>query len=149
MTDFNRSESLRADFGMSGIAPGGAVATSILQEAEIWTSAHCELLSGIATIWTDLLDRQREAIDASARSFQQMVECRNLADMAQLQQQWLADTARRGASDLSNLTRDSLALTCRVAAGDRLGARSQPSPMRSGARAKSGDEAPVQRAAAE
>jgi hypothetical protein len=149
MTDFNRTESLRPDFGMSGVAPGGAVTTGILQEAEIWTSAHCELLSGIATIWTDLLDRQREAIDASARSLQQMFECRNLADMAELQQQWLADTARRSASDLSSMARDSLALTCRVAAGDRLSARSQSSPMRGEARAKSGDEAPAQRAAAE
>jgi len=76
-------------------------------------------------------------------------ECRNLADIAQLQQQWLADTARRSASDLGSMARDSLALTCRVAARDRLGARSQPSPIRNGARAKSGDEAPVQRAAAE
>jgi hypothetical protein len=149
MTDFNRSESLRADLGMSSVAPGGAVATGILQEAEIWTSAHCELLSGIATIWTDLLDRQREAIDASARSLQQMAECRDLADMAQLQQQWLADTARRSASDLSSLARDSLALTCRVAAGDRLGARSQPSPASGGARVKAGGEASAQRAAAE
>jgi hypothetical protein len=148
MAEFNRTESMRTESAAS-IAPGGAVATGILHEAEIWTSAQCELLAGIGTIWADWLSRQREAIDASARSFQQMVECRNLVDVAQLQQQWLADTARRGASDIGSLARDSVALTWRLAGGDRPGGRGQASPMRSAARAKSGDEATVQRAAAE
>jgi len=143
MTEFNRTES------MSGIAPGGAVATGLLREAETWASAQCEFVSGMRAIWTDWLRRQQEAIDASARSLQQMFECRNPADFAQTQQQWLADTVRRGASDFSTLASESMALTWRVVGADRLGLRGQPSASRVTARAKSGDEAPVHRAAAE
>ncbi len=64
-------------------------------------------LSGMGAIWADWLQRQREAIDASARSFQQMFECRNPADFAQIQQQRLAEAARRGACDMSALACDS------------------------------------------
>jgi len=60
------------------MAPGGAVAAGFLREAEAWTGAQCELLSAMGAIWTDWLRRQHEAIDASARSLQQMLECRNL-----------------------------------------------------------------------
>jgi hypothetical protein len=149
MTEFNRTENMRTESAVSSVAPGGAIATGILHEAEAWTSAQCELLSAIGTIWADWLNRQREAFDAGARSFQQIVESRNLAEIAHIQQQWLADTARRGASDLSSLARDSVALTWRVAGADSLGRRSQSPPTRGATRVRSGDEAPVQRAAAE
>ena len=144
MTEFNRTES-----SASGVAPAGAVAAEVLREAEVWTSAQCELLSGMGAIWTDWLRRQQEAIDASARSLQQMLECRNPADFAQTQQQWLTDTVRRGASDFSTLASESMALTWRVVGADRQGFRGQPSASRVTPRAKSGDEAPVHRAAAE
>src|SRR6266568_8697233 len=144
MTEFNRMET-----NASGVAPPGAVAAEVLREAEAWTSAQCELLSGMGAIWTDWLRRQQEAIDASARSLQQMFECRNPADFAQTQQQWLADTVRRGASDFSTLASESMALTWRVVGADRLGLGGQPSPVRGTGRAKPGDEAPLQRAAAE
>ena len=143
MTEFNRTES------MSGIAPGGAVATGLLREAETWASAQCEFVSGMGAIWTDWLRRQQEAIDASARSLQQMFECRNPADFAQTQQQWLADATRRSASDISTLASESMALTWRVVGADRLGLGGQPPPVRGTGRAKPGDEAPLQRAAAE
>jgi hypothetical protein len=149
MTDFNRSESMRADSAVSGVAPGSAVATSVLREAEAWTSAQWELLSGMGALWTDWLQRQRETIDASSRSFQQIVESRDLADIAHIQQQWLADTARRGASDINTLACDSVALALRIAGPDRFGVRDRSSQMRGTGRAKSGDEAPLQRAAAE
>src|SRR6266851_10485168 len=123
MAEFNRTESIE-----SGIAPGGAVAAGVLREAEAWTSAQCELLSGMGAIWTDWLRRQQEALDASARSLQQMVECRNPADLAQIQQEWLAGTARRSASDISTLASDSMALTWRVVGADRLAERGSASP---------------------
>jgi len=143
MTEFNRTES------MSGVAPGGAVAAGVLREAETWASAQCEFVSGIGTIWSDWLRRQQEAIDASARSLQQMFECRSPADFAQTQQQWFADAARRGGSDITALASESMALTWRVVGADRLGLGGQSSPVRGTGRAKSGDEAPLQRAAAE
>jgi len=151
MTEFNRSESTRTESVGSGIAPGGAVAAGILREAESWASAQCEFVSGMGAIWTDWLRRQQEAIDASARSLQQMFECRNPADFARTQQQWLADATRRGASDLSTLACESMALSWGVVGAHRPGLGGQSSPVRgTGAgRPKSGDEAPLQRAAAE
>jgi hypothetical protein len=149
MTESNRTESNRAESIGSGVAPGGAVAAGLLREAERWASAQCEFVSGIGAIWTDWLRRQQEAIDASARSLQQMFECRNPADIAQAQQRWLADISRRGASDISTLACESMALTRRVVGADRLGQGGQSSPARGAGRAKSGDEAPMPRAAAE
>ena len=143
MTEFNRTES------MSGIAPGGAVAAGFVREAETWASAQCEFVSVMGAIWTDWLWRQQEAIDASARSLQQMFECRNPADFVQTQQQWLADATRRGASDISTLASESMALTWRVVGADRLGLHGRSPPVRGTGRARSGDEAPAQRAAAE
>src|SRR5258708_909380 len=141
MTEFNRTESIG-----SSSAPGGVIAAGVLHEAEAWTSAQCELLSGMGAIWTDWLRRQQEAIDASARSLQQMLECRNPADLAQIQQEWLAGTARRSADDISTIARESMALTCRVVGADRLGEGGRLSPARGTGRGKSTDEAPSQRA---
>src|SRR6266478_1570208 len=125
MTEFNRTESIG-----SGFAPGGTVAAGMLHQAEAWTSAQCELLSGMEAIWTDWLRRQQEAIDAAAHSLQQMFECRNPADFAQTQQQWLADATRRSASDISTLASESMALTWRVVGADRLDLGGQHSPVR-------------------
>ncbi len=143
MTELNRTAST-ADSTIGGIAPGGAVAAGVLREAEAWTGAQCELLSGLGAIWTEWLRRQQEAIDASARSLQQMLECRNPADFAQRQQQWLADATRRSAADFGTLASESMALTWRAVGADRLGGGSQ---VRGEGRAKAGDEAPLQRAA--
>ena len=143
MAEFNRTESV------SGIAPGGAVAAGVLRDAETSASAQCEFVVGMGAIWTDWLRRQQEAIDASARSLQQMFECRNPADLAQIQQEWLAGTAKRSVSDISALACDSMALGWRVVGADRLGSPGKSAPPRSTERAKSADEVPLQRAAAE
>ena len=147
MTDVNRAETTRG-----GTAPGGTIVAGVLRESETWLDAQCELLSGLGTIWTDWLKRQREAINASARSLQRMFECRNLADLAQIQQQFLADSTRRSASDITSLACDSMALTSRVvgaAKADQLAGDGQSSPVRGAVRVKSSEEAPLQRAAAE
>lgn len=144
MNEFNRSENVT-----SGVSPGGAVAAGVLREAEAWTSAQCELLSGMGTIWAEWMRRQREAIDVSARSLQQMYECRSVADLFQLQQQFLAESARRSASDISNLACDAVALTWRVAGADRPGLHGPVSPQRGRTPAKPEEGAALQRAAAE
>jgi phasin protein len=145
MTEFHHTET-----SASGTPPGGAVAASVLREAEAWTTAQCEFLSGMAAIWTDWFRRWRDSVDASARSFQRMLECRNPADLAQLQQQWLADAAQRNAADLGNLASESVALTWRVVGADRRAARQPSPPARttgSAARPKSGEDAALQHAA--
>jgi hypothetical protein len=141
------TESYQAESALNSIVPGSELAACVLRGAEAWTSVQCELAFGIGVLWTDWLKRQREAIDASARSLQQMSECRNPADFAQIQLQWIADATRRGASDIGALACDAMALTWWGAAVDR--AHGPSSPVRRMERAKSGDGAPVQRAAAE
>jgi hypothetical protein len=146
MSEFNRSGSIA-----TGGAPGAAVAAGMLREAEAWTSTQCDLFSRVGAIWTDWLRRQQEAMDASARSLQQMCECRNPADLAQLQQEWLTGAARRCASSLSALAADSMALTLRAAGADRLCwvAEAAPAPSTAAARPKSANETPPHRQAAE
>ena len=144
MSELNRSEGVGI-----GQLPGGAVAASVLRETELWTNTQCELLSGIGALWTQWMGRQREAIDASARSLQHMYECRNLVDLVQLQQQWFADTARRSASDIGTWASDATALTCRIAGAERAGLRGSSPARRSGEPVSPAEGAPLQRAAAE
>ena len=143
MTELNRREGIGI-----GQLPGGAVAASVLRETEMWTNAQCELLSGIGTLWAQWMGRQREAVDAAARSLTRIYECRNFIDLVQLQQQWFAETARRSASDLGSWASDAMALTCRIAGAERSASRG--SSARGGRESVSPAEgAPLQRAAAE
>ena len=144
MTELNRDGG-----AASGTAPGGAVAAGVLREAESWTSAQCELLSGIEELWADWMKRQREAVDASIRSLRQMCECRAFADLVQIQQQWFTDAARRGASDVGTLASDAVALTWRVAGAGRSRGRGSSSATQGRMPAKSSEDAPMQRVAAE
>ena len=140
MAKFARTES-----AVSGNMPGVAIATAALYEAEAWVRAQRELVSGIAMLWTDWLKRRREAIDASIRPLQQMLDRRSLADLSEIQQQWLADAARRGVSDSAALICDAMALPWAVTA-DRVCA--PPPAVRGLERAPSGADEPEQRAAA-
>lgn len=141
------NETSRTETGKTGIGPGGAIAAGMLREMESWSSRQCEMLAGIGTIWTDWLRRQREAIDASARSLQQMCECRNVADLLSVQQQWLTESARRSAADVSQLASESAALTWRVAGAGSLTERIQGA-VRTAARPKT-DEPPPSRGKSE
>lgn len=145
MSEFNRGTSTQA-----WPAPGTAVAAAVLREAEAWARTQSELLSGVEAIWTGWLKRQGEAIDAGSRSLRQMFECRNPAELLQLQQQWVADTMCRAAADIGNLARDATAMTQRAASADRFAAslHDQLAAQRSAA-AQSNEGAAPQRAAAE
>src|SRR5437016_5442493 len=105
MAEFNKTEGVS-----SGSQPGDVVAAVMLRQMEAWTNAQGEILSGMEALWTDWMKRQREAIEATAQSLQQMFECRNLADLAQIQQRWLADTVHRTTSDISTLAGNATAL---------------------------------------
>jgi hypothetical protein len=62
---------------------GSAVASAVLQQAQTWSRAQCELLSGIGQMWSRLLQWQREAIDASSRSLAEISEARDLGNILQ------------------------------------------------------------------
>lgn len=117
MSEFNRGNSAKA-----WPAPGTAVAAAVLREAEAWARTQSELLYGVEAIWSGWLKRQGEAIDAGTRSLRQMFDCRTPAELIQLQQQWVADTMCRAASDIGNLAKDATAVTQRAAGADRFAA---------------------------
>ena len=96
------------------IGPGSSVSAAVLQQAETWARAQCELLSSLETIWSRFLQWQREAIDASTRSLAQMSESRDLGNILQVQQQWFEGAVRRTTSNWSELATDAATLTWRV-----------------------------------
>lgn len=140
MTEFNQQERTSA--------PGRTVAAGLLCEAESWTKAQCELLSGVEAMWTQWMKRQRESADRSLRSLRQIYECRTFADLVQVQQQWFADATRQGAVDFGNLASDAVALSWRAIGADAA-ARGVSLAARERSSAKPGGDAPPQRAAAE
>ena len=145
MEGFNRAEPAK-----NWLAPGTAVVAAVLREAETWASAQGELICGMETVWAEWMKRQSEAIDAGSRSLQQMFECRNPADLVQIQQQWVADTLRRASSDISSLASNALAVTRRAGGIERPVAAARPSvPARGAEPAKSNDGVAAQRVAAE
>lgn len=117
MSEFTRGNSAR-----TWPPPGTAVAAAVLREAEAWAHVQSELLSEVETIWSSWLKRQGEAIEAGTHSLRQMFDCRNPAEFVQLQQQWVADTMCRAASNIGNLAKDATAVTQRTAGTDRFAA---------------------------
>ena len=144
MTEINRGEDAR-----SGMALGSETVVAVARQAEAWASAQCELLSGVEAMWVGWMQRRRDALDASTRSLTQICECRNVADILQIQQQWLTDAVQRTASDLNAIANDAAALTSRFARHAPTGdAARQPAPPRH-QRAEAEAEAPLHREAAE
>ena len=140
MADFDQNK-------QSGVSPGAATMTAVLREAEGWAVAQCEFLSGVEAIWTGWMQRQRDAINASSQSFAQLCECRDLADIVQIQQRWFADSVNRTVTDLSAFANDAVALTWKVTRAERVGdttAKSEPPTSHRGE-----EHAPLHREAAE
>ncbi len=131
-------------------APGTTVAAAMLRETEAWARTQSELLTGVEAIWADWLKRQSEAFDAGSQSLRRMFDCRNPAELMQVQQQWVADAMRRAASDFSSLAGDALAVTRRVG-GANVAAMMVPSQMSGRAvdQTKPDESAATHRAAAE
>ena len=107
-----------------------AAAAAVLSQTERWARIQCALLSDMEALWTGWMQRQREAIDLSARSLAQIYEFPNLANLLQTQQQWLADSARRMAADWSALAKDAADLSWRVARVDQTGDQTRSAPPR-------------------
>lgn len=58
-----------------------AVAAAVLQQAETWSRAQCELVSGIEAICNRWMQWQREAVDAAGRSFVAISDSRDLGSV--------------------------------------------------------------------
>jgi len=113
------SELKHSDGVNDAIRLDDAVVTVMLRQAEAWASAQSRLLSDVEQLWADWTTWQREAMEASNRTLQRMGECRNLADLAQLHQHWIADTTRRATLNFGTLANDAAALTGRIGKTER------------------------------
>lgn len=82
-------------------------AAMLAREAALWADVQRDLLGGVATAVTDWLQRQREGLDASSRSIQRFYECRSLADLIAVQQDWARDCLRWTAAQLRTAERGS------------------------------------------
>lgn len=84
------------------------VVSAIATGGDAWMEGQAELLEQVDQMSQRWMQRQREAIDAARQSIAEMQRARDLADVMRVQQEWLAGTWQRLASDFQALT--SLAL---------------------------------------
>ena len=141
MTQYQKEDAQNATKAAS------VVGAAVLQQAESWTRAQCELVSGIGDIWSRLLQWHREAIDASARSLAEISESRNLGNTLQIQQEWFEGAVRRTTANWTELAKDAATLTWRVTRVEPKADHSQ-SPAPTARTQRTQNEAPVQREAA-
>ena len=106
----------QAESAAVGVTPAAVLTSAFLKGAEIWMNGHGEVLAAMEAVMADWIGRRREAIDVWSRSFEKMCECRDLVDLARVQQAWLCDTIRLTASDIRVLAGDTAA-SCTGTAG--------------------------------
>jgi hypothetical protein len=85
--------------------------------------AQKELLSGLEAIVAGWFERQRDALDTSARSLRKMYECRNLADLLRFQQDLVSSYLEWGVAEMRAAGRDTAQMTRKTATRFREGAR--------------------------
>jgi hypothetical protein len=84
------------------------VVSAMATGGDAWMEGHAELLEQVDQISRRWMQSQREAIDATRQSIAELQRARDLGDVMRVQQDWLAGTWQRFASDFQALT--SLAL---------------------------------------
>lgn len=95
---------------------GADFSAALARQTASWIESQRDLLTSAGTIMTGWLDRQREAIDKSGRSLQRVWECRNLADLLQVQQQFASEWMRWTATEWRAAGRDADTLTQKATA---------------------------------
>ncbi len=108
-----QAERRRAQEEMSANSAEAAETTNKVVSAmatggDAWMEGQAELLDQVDQMSQRWMQSQREAIDAARQSIAEMQRARDLADVMRVQQEWLAGTWQRLASDFQALT--SLAL---------------------------------------
>jgi predicted lipoprotein len=93
---------------------GLPIASVFVKEAELWMGTHSELLSGIETIVTGWMDRQRQALEASSRSIRRVCDARNIFDLMQAQQEWVSDCLSWTASEIRAVGNDAATISRRT-----------------------------------
>jgi hypothetical protein len=97
--------------------------SAFVREAELWIGAQGDLLTGIETIMTSWMRRQRQAFEASSRSIKKMCDARNPFDLLQAQHEWISDCLNWTASEIRAVGEDTTTISRRAA--ERLGQRGE------------------------
>ena len=84
-------------------AAGGNIADMFTRGAEAWLDSQAAALARFEETMRDWIARRHEAIQESYEALRQLRECRDFADMAVIQQQWIAGTMQRLTNDLGSL----------------------------------------------
>jgi hypothetical protein len=100
-----------ADTASAGL-PIGSV---FVKGDELWMGTHRELLSGIETMVTGWMDRQRQALEASSRSMRRVCEARNIFDLMQAHQELVSDCLSWTASEIRAVGNDAATISRRAA----------------------------------
>jgi hypothetical protein len=138
--------------GASASAIGTLLGSAFLKEAEFLIGAQTELLNSAKEAMQDWMQRQRDALDNSARSIHRMYECRNFFDLMQVQQQFATDCLQWMAGEMSAIGKSTAVLTRAAAAraGEIMpGAAEEARPAARAARESAQGRLPPERAAAE
>jgi len=97
-------------------AAGNLLGSAFLKEAEFLIGAQSELLSNVEEAVQGWVQRQREALDTSARSIQKMYDCRNIVDLMQAQQLFFTDCLHWVATEMRAVGQNAAAVTRATAA---------------------------------
>jgi hypothetical protein len=84
------------------------------RNANLWFTAHAELLTKVDAMTHAWLSRRRQGVISMHEAIQQMTESRDPADMLRIQQQWLSDAFRRVSDDITGLTTGFSTMTAKA-----------------------------------
>lgn len=105
------SEARHRSEANTGGQAGNLLGSAFLKEAELLIGAQNELLNNVEDAVQGWVQRQREALDNSARSFARMYECRNIVDLMQVQQQFVTDCLHWMATEMRAIGKNAAAAT--------------------------------------
>jgi len=96
-----------SDSKHTGSEAGGAAAApdlvgqSLMGGAEAVLAAQNEWLAAVEGSVTSWLHRRREAVEHARQSLERVPQCRTMADLTKLQQEWMTEVSQQLAGDVA------------------------------------------------
>ena len=97
--------------------------------ANLWFATHAEMLANVDALTHAWLERRREGVDSMREAIQQMIECRNPAEMLHIQQDWLSGAFRRASQDVAMLNERIASMTQKATTDFEKAAREVAEPL--------------------
>ena len=90
--------------------------SSVASESSgIWLESQARMFDHLDEVARRWLDRRREALDATRRSFEEMRSTDNIGELMRVQQEWVLGSLQRLATDMSELSAAAFNLAQAVA----------------------------------